>query len=350
MKKINKKRIVILISLLTIVMIEFFALNFSKAKNIVEITATISDKTAILSDETVTLNAIQETTNNYAITLPYSINEKVISKYLIEEKNITSNVATNENSAQTENTSISNQTEVEKIAGDKIYLTNEELKNKKISIKVEYNTKKEENSQTLLYQKQLSKSIDTQNEGKKLIVETYMPIDTELTVSEIDTNTVQELSSGKVDNYSLYKGFNIKLEEVKMNGTEEVRTQYNIATNQEVKIAFSGFEQTNDYKVGSIKTENNIRTLAVITNTKIEADDVDETLENPVSQTNKITFTTTEINEYALFENPNTTSASVLSSSFSPSISTLNTDTNILNTSLNTESTTPRKSICNKFK
>ena len=83
MKKINKKKIVMLIILTLMIIIEIKVFINSRANNLLEITAGIVDSRGLLSDETCSLKAINEGDNGVAITLPEIINTKKISKYII---------------------------------------------------------------------------------------------------------------------------------------------------------------------------------------------------------------------------------------------------------------------------
>ncbi|MDO5555525.1 MAG: hypothetical protein Q4G09_02405 [Clostridia bacterium] len=88
MRKLNKKRIAILIFIIIMIIIEILAFEFSKANNIKEIEVIVSDFDGILKDETIILQAIEDTEGGYHIILPETINEKLASKYLIESKSI----------------------------------------------------------------------------------------------------------------------------------------------------------------------------------------------------------------------------------------------------------------------
>ena len=88
MKKISKKRLVILIVLILIVIAEIKIFTDSRANKLVEITANVVDSSSLLEDEKYVLQATSEKESGYCITLPSTINGKMISKYIIEEKEI----------------------------------------------------------------------------------------------------------------------------------------------------------------------------------------------------------------------------------------------------------------------
>ena len=113
MKKTKSKNIVILIVLIILIIVMLRAFIKSRANNVVEITANFKDNNSLLSDETVTLEAINEGESGYSITLPDIINTKRVSKYIITQKEITENTEEN--------------VTVDMLPGEKIYLTSEEF-------------------------------------------------------------------------------------------------------------------------------------------------------------------------------------------------------------------------------
>lgn len=187
MRKINKKKIAIILLLLFIIIIELLALDFSSAEKSKEISLTITDSQKKISDFTFTINAYDSGESGYYIILPETINDIAVKNYLVEKKeintndeeekienntninvnneviqeeniieenvineseNIIQNNITNENVNNTgENNVLNEEIEIENNktttivtmqAGDRVYLTNQELENAQMTIEVEY--------------------------------------------------------------------------------------------------------------------------------------------------------------------------------------------------------------------
>ena len=163
MKKTNKRNIVTLIFLMIFIIILLRAFSNSRANKVIEITANIQDNSGLLVDEKTTLEAINEGESGFSITLPEVINTKKVTKYIVTQKEMventeeetksnitnTTNETTNEiasDSKSNEETNIINveqadttnpqviekTSKVEKLPGEKIYLTQEERKNPSI--------------------------------------------------------------------------------------------------------------------------------------------------------------------------------------------------------------------------
>ena len=201
MKKTNKRNIVILIILIILIIVMLRAFIKSRANNVVEITANFKDNSGLLSDESITLNAVNEGESGYSITLPDIVNTKKISKYIITQKEIienedteqestniedatntlstenTNTVDTNETTTNTVTTDIvdTNGTDtnstVEMLPGEKIYLTQEELDNLQVKLTTEYDTIEVDTQ--ILYNKKLTAK--DEEDYEILSVSGYMP-------------------------------------------------------------------------------------------------------------------------------------------------------------------------------
>ena len=126
MKKINKKRILILIGLIILILLEIKAFRDSKAEKIIDISANCKDSQELIEDENVTIQAVNEGKDGISITLPELVNEKKVSKYLIANQEIvTKNEEKEENSVNEQKNENTKEFE-EKLPGEKIYLTQEE--------------------------------------------------------------------------------------------------------------------------------------------------------------------------------------------------------------------------------
>ena len=242
MKRKNKNFIIILIILIILIIVGLKAFNNSKANKTIEITANFKDVEGLVSDEKMTLVASNDGENGMAIILPEIVNEKKVKKYIITKKDIsnenikntintktktmaTSNIKTENaqtemtitKSTETENTqteaTIINNTEnfitettkedvktenIEKNPGEKIYLTQEELKNLEITLEINYDTIKEDSQ--ILYNKQINYNDEDKNE--LLTVSGYMLLDTQLKVSDLDIT--KELEQKLEQDYSDY--------------------------------------------------------------------------------------------------------------------------------------------------
>ena len=257
MKRKNKNFIIILIVLIILIIVGLKAFNNSKANKTIEITANFKDVEGLVSDEKMTLVASNDGENGMAIILPEIVNEKKVKKYIITKKDIsnenikntintktetmaTSNIKTENaqteititKSTETENTkseatvtkntetkntkseaTIINNTEnfitettkedvktenIEKNPGEKIYLTQEELKNLEITLEINYDTIKEDSQ--ILYNKQINYNDEDKNE--LLTVSGYMLLDTQLKVSDLDIT--KELEQKLEQDYSDY--------------------------------------------------------------------------------------------------------------------------------------------------
>ena len=249
MKKINKKKIVMLIILTLMIIIEIKVFINSRANNLLEITAGIVDSRGILSDETCSLKAINEGDNGVAITLPEIINTKKISKYIITKKEIIEtdietpeneitenetpeNETTTENTNATENevtTEENTTTTVDMLPGEKIYLTQEEIENLEITLIVEYDTT-EVNSQ-ILYNKRLI--VKDGEDYEVLSVSGYMPYDTEIETNEIDISSLENEILEKYPNCFLIGNYDINLT---LNGEEYIAKDYEQTLNVEITI------------------------------------------------------------------------------------------------------------------
>lgn len=146
MKKINKKRIVVLIILICLLIIQIRAFTDSQANKLLEITLVAKDNEVLLEDNSTKIKATDEEKSGYSLVLPQVVNEKKVSKYYITEKNLEDK----EKSSK-----------VQKKPGEKIYLTEEEAKNKKIELTVDYDTITE--NKTVFYNEQIEVNKDDKN-------------------------------------------------------------------------------------------------------------------------------------------------------------------------------------------
>ena len=194
MKKINKKRIVLLIILICLLILQIKAFTDSQANKLLEITLVAKDNENLLEDISEKIEATDEGKSGYSLVLPEVVNEKVVSKYYITEKTEeqeTQNVQEEQKVEETKST------EVEKKPGDKIYLTKEEEESKKIELKIDYDTKIE--GDIRFYNEQIEKEL----EDNIIKVGAYVE---DGTTASIESKTKEEVT--EVDDYLTEYGFN----------------------------------------------------------------------------------------------------------------------------------------------
>lgn len=262
MKKINKKEILILIVLITILIMQIRAFNNSRADKLVDVVATIIDFDGLLSEENITLTALNEAESGISIMLPDIINTKKVNKYIVTKKEIV------DNEEQT-----STETKIEMIPGEKVYLTQEEQENLQINLNVKYDTL-EVNSQTL-YNKKL---ILEQNNEEVLTASGYMLYDTNMKVAEAEIESILEKITQTYPNKTLCGNYDIKLFS---NESEYLAKEYS----QMITI--------------EIATNNNTSQYTVI---EKQEDEIKE-LENILVENGKIKFKVEEIKTYLILEN-----------------------------------------------
>lgn len=329
MKKIDKRKLVILIILILMIIIQIKAFTDSRANKITNITAKIIDTSGLLSDEICSLQAVNEEESGTVITLPSVVNEKKIEKYIVETKQInqaeteekqeqTTNEDTNvdieentntiveenaqeatdskaENKSETSesNEDTDNSQEVlkditsntqEKLPGEKLYLTQDELENEEVYLYAVYE-KKEKNEQTLY-----NKVLEIKTEEHKITMVGYMPAEAKINVEKLEIEEV----TPKLENY-------MKEETV-------LRVAYDITIlvqedkfepnqfDENVEVTISGLETVEEerYKVVHIDDENNT-----------------EELKEVEVQEDTVKFKATEFSTYAILSEPAVTSSEV---------------------------------------
>lgn len=207
MKKLNKKRIAILIFLVIVVIFEIIAFRDSRANKIIEVTLATVDNSGFLDVEDTLISAVNGEESGYYIFLPEYINEKRVSKYITKQKNIKTKVEENviENNIQVNeeiinqidnNTILEEKAEVEteetevtieKLPKEKIYLTDEEVKNKAISVKVEYENLEKESQR--YYYKQIEQKIN----NHIIKIKGYMPLNSKIKVTEAKQEEIERI-------------------------------------------------------------------------------------------------------------------------------------------------------------
>jgi len=302
MKKLNKKRIAILIFLVVVVIFEIIAFRDSRANKIIEVTLATIDNSGFLDVQESKISAINGEESGYYIILPEYINEKRINKYIVKQKTIKTeiieekiedktidtieeNILTNEiivneiendpiqtnkiivnevkleevNSNETNNNTIIEENTsnvvnieeieetVEKLPNEKIYLTKEEVNNKIISVTAEYdNVEKGE-------EKYFYKKIEEKINNHIIKIKGYMPLDAKVKVTEAKEEEIekikQEYETAKV---TLQVAYDIKI----ITGEKEYEPSQ---IDENVEVIISGIEELSDkaqkHKVIHVKEE-----------------------------------------------------------------------------------------------
>ena len=207
------RNIFILLMAIIIMLGAYQNIRNSKAENVIQIEMEVSDKSNILSAQTITVDATETSDGNYLLTLPTSVNKNIVTKYytssgeeiLVDADN---NIST-------------------------IQLTEEEVANKKVQVQSDYDTKEVTvNNQTkLLYNKELQELPNESGTGSQdVIVTGYMPLDVDIEVKEMDLATLTSVKLPS-ENQTMQKAYEISIFEVvekqgtETNTTNEVQTQ-----------------------------------------------------------------------------------------------------------------------------
>ena len=283
MKKINKKRILILIGLIILILLEIKAFRDSKAEKIIDISANCKDSQELIEDENVTIQAVNEGKDGISITLPELVNEKKVSKYLIANQEIvTKNEEKEENSVNEQKNENTKEFE-EKLPGEKIYLTQEEKDKLNIDLVVEYDSLEIEKER--LYNKKLA----LEDKDKEILnVSGYMPLKTEMTVENIDLSTIEKQIESEYPNKKICGNYKIKL---LLDGQEYNPQKYEQKLNIEINLI-----ENKEYTILEYKNEKL---------SKCEKAEVEK---------GKITIATTEINSYLVLEEANNSDTELLNS------------------------------------
>lgn len=260
MRKINKRKILILIVLIISIIIEVRVFTRSRADKLVDISINVKDVNNLINDNVINLQAIDENNAGYAVNLPEFINGNKISKYIIEEKEEAKEASQNEVieednviNENLENTSSTKINKVEKTAGEKLYLTNEELENKQINITVEYD-KKEKNDKILYF-----KQIEQEYNNNKIKIEGYLPNSSTVSVEKIEREEINNLVEQYMNEATSLKIiYDIKIE----SENTEVKPQ---EFDEEVKVTINGMEDidTKNQKYRVIHIDENNQTTEI---------------------------------------------------------------------------------------
>lgn len=198
------RNIFILFMAIIIMLGAYHNIRRSRAENVIEVSVEVADKSNNLGAQTVIVDATETSNGIYMIDLPVSVNGNVVTKYYTSDgEEIKMNPSSDE-----------------KIT---LELTADEVKNKKVQLATDYDTKevtaKGSSEKEVFYNKMLT------SENGEVILSGYMPLSTELEVNEMDTSTLTDVALLK-DNQIAKKGYEISLtrtvEETKV---EEIKAE-----------------------------------------------------------------------------------------------------------------------------
>ena len=339
MKKNHKRNVLKLILIILFLILLIKAFSNSKAKKVLEITANIKDSEKIVKDEKYIIQALNEEKNKVSIVLPNVINEKEINEYLVIEKELNNNLENNiiskenisennleknieENIINNQNNIIINNNKIDKSEninkkklvykrpGDKIYLTQEEIKNKSIDLEVIYQTKKvkdvvlyskvlQNKKEDRIEKKEINNNIEEKNNLEDIEIQNdntitlkgYMPFDAMIKVTRINNEEIYQKAENHINKNAKVKvAYDIK---IVTNGKEYEPTEFD----QNIQVTIKGNDikkdDTKSYKVIHIKEDKNNKDLKKVE----EIRDIEVTKDD-------VKFLTKEFSTYALVEEP----------------------------------------------
>lgn len=210
-----------------------------------------------------------------------------------EQENITEEHQENEDQ---NNIQELEQNSVEKLPGEKVFLTNEEFKKREASLIVEY-VRRENEDGSVFYYKHIEKTVDNNN----IVIEGNMPADAEVKAEVVEKNNINEL----VEEYASKEATIKTVLDIKIISQDKEYEPSDFGENVKVYITNLGDidTETQKYKVVHIKDNETTEEIKQV-----------ETKENSVE------FTTDEFSEYAIILDSINPSASVDASGITPEI------------------------------
>lgn len=309
MKKHTKFKLAILILLVILIIVELIAFKNSRANKIIEMNISLTDSDQVVDSVNQTWSALSDENENYYILLPEYIGSNRVSKYENTSSNInieakiandikeTNATIENNTNYKAQGNDISNETvnpnntinsngtssKNEEVAnsktykpGDKIYLSQSDIENKSINLKVTYD-KKENNGLSLYY-----KNINAEVNSRKIQIEGYMPEDSKIEAKEIGKEQVEnELNQFLINNVSFKIAYDIK---ILKNDVEYEPSNYG----EKVKVTITNIsnEENKEYRVVHIEEKG-------------------EEVKGVEKVGKDLTFNTDEFSVYAILEESN---------------------------------------------
>lgn len=209
--KSNSKNInvYIVITILVLLLLQFIALGLSRAQRLVEIEVLINDSENLLEDKIIILDAIDFGDSGSFILLPEKIDNIHITEYHVKDMSII-----DEYEEEDENEEDALDYEV-KVAGEKLYLTDDELSAKEMELLVVYNSKEAENSSSderLYYQELYLDEVDeSEEELSNIFLEGFMPLGLEFSIdTEIPSDAAELLDETIDEDANIEKLFKVE--------------------------------------------------------------------------------------------------------------------------------------------
>ena len=264
MKKLNKGKIIILIVLLILIIFELVAFRNSRAEKIVPISATYTDLANKVEAITTNIEAKSEDESGYSVILPDVVENKKVLKYSVTQKTIINSNTTTKESEE--------ETTLEMKPGDRLYLTDEELENQKLELKLEYDTKDN------LYNKKISINNDKFN----IDVEGYFPLNATLNSETVEKEALNQ----DIDKF-LYS------------------TTWDVGYRVSIKTDEQEFKPTEDVKITfrSNETENITDNIYKILRANADGNNLTEITGFTIDQ-NKMSFNSSSLGIFAILKNP----------------------------------------------
>ena len=258
-KIIGKKirNILILLMAIIIMLGAYHNIRNSRAENVIQIEMEVSDKSNILSAQTITVDATETSDGNYLVDLPISVNEYIVTKYYTSDGE--------EILVDAENNTA------------RIQLTEEEVASQKVQLQTDYDTKEVTyNDETKLFYNKELKNIPNEDgtENQDVTVTGYMPLDAKLEVTEIDLAT---LTSVKIpnENETMQKAYDVSVFEM----VEKQTTETDITNTDDANTDNNNEtipEENNDVdEIADLTSDETIETAETTTEENVEMEKVE---------------------------------------------------------------------------
>lgn len=245
MRKLNLKKVIVASILAILTLIELFALGLSKAKKVSNINLSVQDSDGILNEYIIITDTNDGGESGYYIELPEFINSKRVANYIIKQKEIITDSSKTKDE-ETETTEEKKLEDINKQPGDKLFLTQDELDNNKVTLAVKYD--KTTVDDKTLYNTKLEKIIDEEktevDQLNNIEVSGYMPNATSLKIEELTEEQDKLLQEQNVEDYMIAKEINIQL-----SNNNEI---YENDSDKEYTVSISEIDSKKQYKVISI--------------------------------------------------------------------------------------------------
>lgn len=272
-KIIGKKirNILILLMAIIIMLGAYHNIRNSRAENVIQIEMEVSDKSNILSAQTITVDATETSDGNYLVDLPISVNEYIVTKYYTSDGE--------EILVDAENNTA------------RIQLTEEEVASQKVQLQTDYDTKEVTyNDETKLFYNKELKNIPNEDgtENQDVTVTGYMPLDAKLEVTEIDLAT---LTSVKIpnENETMQKAYDISVFEMVEKQTTETDITNTDDTNTDNNNETIPEENNDVDEIADLASDETIETAETTTEENTEMEKVEY---DPSAYGEKITVKT----------------------------------------------------------